>query len=342
MGVNISPIVDADPIEIQDLRGKSVAIDAYNTIFQFLSIIRQPDGQPLTDDQGRVTSHLSGLLYRTSNLIENGIEPSFVFDGKPNELKAGTIEERIARREKAKVEYEEALAEGDMDKAFSKAQQTSRITPDILESSKKLLTLMGIPVIQAPSDGEAQAAYMCGKGQVYAAASQDFDSILFGAPLLVRNLTVSGRRKIPGKGIYKTITPEIIDSKTMLSSLGITREQLVDVCIMMGTDFNTGINGIGPKKGLKLIQKHGTLENVMKEQGFDIPGYEDVREIFLNGPRSDDYSVKTTDMDSEGIISLMTDHGFSEDRVRTVINKIEASRKAESDRRKQRSLDSWF
>ncbi len=342
MGVNLSPIVTAKEIELEDLRGRTVAIDAYNTIFQFLSIIRQPDGKPLMDAEGRVTSHLSGLLYRTANLIEAGIEPSFVFDGKPNELKAGTIEERIARREKAKQEYEKALEEGDLKKAFSKAQQTARMTPEILDTSKQLLRLMGIPVIQAPSDGEAQAAYMCGKGDVYAAASQDFDSILFGAPLLVRNLTISGRRKVPGKQLYKDVKTEIIDSKEMLDSLGVTREQLVDVCMMIGTDFNTGINGIGPKKGLKLIQKHGSLEKVMEETDIDIPGYEDVREIFLNGPRSDDYSVKTGDMDRDGVLALMTDYGFSEDRVNTVLSKIEAARKAESNRKKQKSLDAWF
>lgn len=342
MGVNLSPIVEAVSVELSDLRGRSVAIDAYNTIFQFLSIIRQPDGRPLCDDQGRTTSQLSGLLYRTANLIENGIEPSYVFDGKANALKAGTIGERIARREKAEAEYKEALEEGDLQKAFSKAQQTSRMTPDILESSKRLLHLMGIPVVQAPSDGEAQGAYMCRRGDVYAAASQDFDSLLFGAPLLLRNLTVSGRRKMPGKGVYKTVTPEIIDSEKMLSDLGITREQLVDVCIMIGTDFNPGVSGIGPKKGLKLIQKHGTLEKVIEATGYDIPGYDEVRRIFLEGPTSDDYNIVPGHVDREGVLDMMTEYGFSEERVGSVIDKIEASRKAESDRRKQKSLDAWF
>ena len=342
MGVNLSPIVEARPIELEELRGKTVAVDAYNTIFQFLSIIRQPDGKPLQDDQGRVTSHLSGLLYRTANLIDAGVDPVFVFDGKPSELKSGTIEERIARREKAKKEYEEALAEGDLKKAFSKAQQTSRMTPEILESSKELLGLMGIPVVQAPSDGEAQAAYMCMKGDVHAAASQDFDSILFGAPQLVRNLTISGRRKVPGKSVYRDVKTEVIDTESMLKTLDITREQLVDVCILIGTDFNPGVSGIGPKKGLKLIQKHGDLETVLEHTDVDIPGYEDVREIFLNGPKSDDYNVKSGTIDVDGTVQYMTDFGFSTDRVNTVINKIEAARKAESNRRKQRSLDQWF
>ncbi len=342
MGVNLSPITQAREIELTELRGKTVAVDAYNTIFQFLSSIRQPDGTPLQDSQGRVTSQLSGILYRVANLIEAGIEPSFVFDGKPNEMKAGTIEDRIARREKAMVEYQEALREGDMKKAYSKAQQTSRMTPEILESSKQLLGLMGIPIVQAPSDGEAQGAYMCMKGDVYASASQDYDSILFGAPLLVRNLTISGRRKVPGRNVYRDVKTEVIDSKVMLSELGLTREQLVDVCIMMGTDFNPGVSGIGPKKGLKLIQKHGCLEKVMEAQRFDIPEYEDVRAIFLNGPKSDDYSVKTGEMDPDGIIDMMTGYGFTEERVTAVVRKIENARKAESDRKKQRSLDQWF
>ncbi len=342
MGVNLSPIVQAREIELTDLRGKTVAVDAYNTIFQFLSSIRQPDGTPLQDSQGRVTSQLSGILYRVANLIEAGIEPSFVFDGKPNEMKAGTIEERIARREKAMVEYQEALREGDLKKAYSKAQQTSRMTPEILESSKKLLGLMGIPIVQAPSDGEAQGAYMCMKGDVYASASQDFDSILFGAPLLVRNLTMTGRRKVPGRNVYRDVKTEVIDTPGMLAELGLTREQLVDVCIMIGTDFNPGVSGIGPKKGLKLIQKHGCLEEVIKAQGFDIPEYEDVRAIFLDGPKSDDYSVKTGEIDGDGVIEMMTDYGFTEERVAAVVKKIETARKAESDRRKQRSLDQWF
>ncbi len=342
MGVNLTDITESTPIELTELRGKKIAVDAYNTIFQFLSIIRQKDGQPLQDEQGRITSQLSGILYRTANLIEAGIEPSFVFDGKPNELKSGTIEERIARREKAKKEYEQALEEGDLAKAFSKAQQTSRMTPEILQSSKDLLNLLGIPIIQAPSDGEAQAAYMCSKGSVDAAASQDYDSLLFGAPTLIRNLTISGRRKVPGKNIYRDVKTEMIDSASMLSDLSLTREKLVDVCIMIGTDFNTGVKGIGPKKGLQLIQKYGDLETVMKEKGFDIPGYEDVREIFLNGPKSDDYSVKPGQIDREGILDMMTSYGFSETRVSTVIDKIETARKTESDRKKQRSLDNWF
>ncbi|MCL2786376.1 MAG: flap endonuclease-1 [Methanomassiliicoccaceae archaeon] len=343
MGVNLTGLTEPRNIELSDLRGRTVAIDAYNTIYQFLSIIRQPDGSPLTDTKGRVTSHLSGLLYRTANLIESGISPSFVFDGVPHELKMDTIMERRAKRERAEKEWEDAREEGDMKKAFSKAQQTSKMTPEIKETSRSLLTYLGIPVVDAPSDGEAQAAYMCRKGDVWASASQDFDSVLFGTPMLVRNLTVTGRRKIPGRDQYKDVRTEQIECAGFLSELGITREQLVDVCILMGTDFNPGLSGIGPKKGLKLIKAHGNLEGAMGHLGEEIDNYEEIRNIFLGSGYSDDYDLTIRGTDTEKICELMCEeHDFSKERVMSVIDRIENSRKAEDTRRKQRSLfDSW-
>jgi len=343
MGVNLTGLTEPKNLEMADLKGKSVAIDAYNTIYQFLSIIRQPDGSPLTDTKGRVTSHLSGILYRTANLIESGIAPSFVFDGVPHDLKTDTITERRARREKAEREYEDAKEEGDVKKMFSKAQQTSRMTPEIKETSRSLLAYLGIPVIDAPSDGEAQAAYMCRKGDVWAAASQDFDSILFGTPTLIRNMTITGRRKIPGRDQYKDVRIEQIDCDAFLSELEVTREQLVDVCILMGTDFNRGISGIGPKKGLKLIRTHGNLENVMKYLDEEIESYEEIRNIFLRSTYSDDYDLTVKRMEVEKIHELMCEeHDFSKERVQSVIDRIENARKAEDARKKQRSLfDSW-
>ena len=342
MGVNLSGLTEPKTIELQDLGGKTIAIDAYNTIYQFLSIIRQPDGYPLTDSKGNVTSHLSGLLYRTASLIEAGVEPVFVFDGKPHELKMGTINERRERREKAEKEWQKAVQEGDTKKAFTKAQQTSRMTPDILESSKEIISLLGLPVVYAPSDGEAQGAYMCSKGDVYASASQDFDSLLFGAPRLLRNVTITGRRKVPGKDVYRDVKTEIIDSQEFLEALGIDRRQLVDMCILMGTDFNAGIHGIGPKKGLKLIKDHGDIESVLAHIGEEIPEYQQVRDIFLNGTYSDDYSVKAGDIDRDAVIQYMKDRDFSESRVVSALNRIDASRKANKAKRQQSSLDDWF
>lgn len=342
MGVNLSGLVEPKNVELSDLNGKTVAIDAYNTIYQFLSIIRQPDGYPLTDSRGRVTSHLSGLIYRTANLIDAGIEPSFIFDGKPHRLKFDTLAERKERRQKAEKEWEQAIKEGDTKKAFSKAQQTSRMTPEILESAKELLGLMGIPIVTAPSDGEAQGAYMCAKGDVWASASQDFDSILFGAPKLLRNLTITGRRKVPGKDLYRDVKTEIIDTREFLDTLGVTREQLVDVCILMGTDFNPGISGIGPKKGLKLIKDHGDLECALKHIGADIPDYEEIRSIFLKSTYSDAYDLKPRKIDREATVEFMTAYDFSKERVESALNKIENARETNKAKRQQRSLDSWF
>jgi len=342
MGVNLTGLTEPRNIELADLRGKSVAIDAYNTIYQFLSIIRQPDGSPLTDTQGRVTSHLSGILYRTANLIEAGVSPSFVFDGVPHDLKMDTLMERRARREKAQKEWEDAKEEGDIKKAFSKAQQTSRMTKDIQESSRLLLKYLGMPVVDAPSDGEGQGAYMSRKGDVWASASQDFDSILFGAPTLVRNMTITGRRKVPGRDQYRDVKIELIESDKFLSELGITREQLVDVCILMGTDFNQGISGIGPKKGLKLIKAHNDLEGVMSHLGEEVEYYDEIRNIFLRSEYSDDYDLTAKKIDEDKVCELMCDeHDFSKERVLAVINRIENSRKEENARKKQRSLDSW-
>lgn len=342
MGVNLSGLTEPRNVELADLSGKTVAIDAYNTIYQFLSIIRQPDGYPLTDDKGRVTSHLSGLLYRTANLIEAGIEPVFVFDGKPHRLKSETLSGRRERREKAVEEWQKAVEEGDMKKAFSKAQQTSRMTDEIRDSSRDLLKLMGMPCVSAPSDGEAQGAYMCSKGDVWGAASQDFDSLLFGTPRLLRNVTITGRRKVPGKDLYRDVRTEVIETGEFLEELGIDRKQLVDMCILMGTDFNAGISGIGPKKGLKLIRQYGDLESVLRHLEMEIPEYEEVREIFLNGSYTDEYTVKPGEMDKDAVLEFMTDYGFSQQRVSSALDRIETSRVANKAKRAQRSLDSFF
>ncbi len=339
MGVNLSGIIEAEPRKLRDFNGWIVAIDAYNTIYQFLSIIRQPDGTPLVDRLGRVTSHLSGVLYRTANLVEACIKPVYVFDGKPDVLKNNTIAQRKALKERAEEEYERALQAGDMETARMKAQATSKLTWEMVEEAKKLLGLMGIPYVQAPSEGEAQASHMTAKGDVNATASQDYDSLLFGTPTLIRNLTITGRRKLPRKRIYVNIEPETIDAEKNLKRLGITRKQLVELAILVGTDFNEGIRGIGPKKALKLIQKHGTLESVMREKSLDIPNYERVREIFLNPDVTDDYEIKWTPPDADGIKEyLCGERDFSENRVSSAVNRLMDARKKAG----QMTLDSWF
>ena len=344
MGVNISSLIEPKNIELSDLRSKSVAIDAHNVIYQFLSIIRQPDGTPLKDSRGRVTSHLSGLLNRTANLLENGISPCFVFDGKPNEMKTETLESRRERRVQALEDWRQAKEEGDLEKAFSKASQSSRLTADVIDSSRSLLRLLGIPVVEAPGEGEAQAAYMSSCGDIYAAGSQDYDSLLFGAPRLVRNMAVTGRRKMPGaKGLYRTVNVEIIFLDEMLENLQIDRSQLVDMCILIGTDFNKGIAGVGPKRGLKLIREHGDLSKALESIGMSIEGHEGIRDIFLNNDHTSDYDLAMRPPEREKVKELLCEeHDFSPARVDSVLDKVEASLRQQEDQKRQLTLDRWF
>ncbi len=330
-------------VDLKNLNGKSVAIDAYNALYQFLAIIRQPDGTPLKDRAGKITSHLSGLFYRTTNLIEIGIKGIYVFDGIPPALKEVEIKRRARVKEEALVKYERALREGRTEEARTYAQMTSRLKDYMAEDSKRLLTLMGVPWIQAPSEGEAQAAHVTMKGDADYCASQDYDSILFGAPLLVRNLAISGKRKLPRKPVYVEVIPEIVELGRTLKELEITREQLVDIGILVGTDFNPeGIKGIGPKTALKLIRQHEILENLLptlKEAEFPVEPQR-IREIFLNPKVTNNYKIIWKEPDPEGVIDfLCREKDFSEERVRKALGKMaEGMRKSKG----KVTLETWF
>lgn len=323
MGVDIKPLVKAKKISIDELAGKAVAIDAYNTLHQFLSIIRQRDGTPLKDAEGHITSHFSGLLYRTANLVEKGIKPVYVFDGPPHPLKIKTLEHRKEIRRIAKEEWEEALKIGDMEEAIKKAKRTGSIDKNMVYEAKKLLEALGIPYVDARGEGEAQAAYMNMKGDVYAVASQDFDSLLFGSPVLVRNLAITGKRKLPDKKIYVDVIPEEIELKKLLEGNNITREQLVDMAILIGTDFNEGIKGIGPKKALQLIMEYDSIDNLIKEGKIEeIENYEEVRKIFLEPDINKDYEIKWREIDEKATLEFLCDeHQFSRERVKNAIEK---------------------
>jgi flap endonuclease-1 len=343
LGVNLRDLVPKTAVKLEDLGGKSMAIDAYNALYQFLAIIRQPDGTPLKDNAGRVTSHLSGLLYRTSNLVEMGIKPIYVFDGTPPALKEVEIKRRAKVKEEAAVRYERALKEGKMEEARVYAQATSRLKDYMADDSKKLLDLMGIPWVQAPSEGEAQAAHMVKRGHADYCASQDYDSLLFGAPKLIRNVTISGRRRLPSKNVFVEVTPEIVQLDQVLKECGITYEQLVDVGILIGTDFNPdGIEGLGPKTALKLIKEHGTLEETLpfvKNAQFPAEPQR-IREIFLKPAITDDYKVEWKEPDVEGLVSfIVKERDFSEDRVRKTLERMQAGTKK---LKGKTTLEHWF
>ena len=343
MGVNLRDLVPKTPVKLEDLGGKSIAIDAYNALYQFLAIIRQPDGTPLKDSAGRVTSHLSGLLYRTSNLVEMGIKPIYVFDGMPPALKEVEIRRRARVKEEAAVRYERALKEGKIEEARVYAQATSRLKDYMAEDSKKLLGLMGVPWVQAPSEGEAQAAHLAKRGHADYCASQDYDSLLFGAPELIRNVTISGRRRLPSKNVFVEVVPEIVELDQVLKECGITYEQLVDVGILIGTDFNPdGIEGLGPKTALKLIKEHGTLENALPSvKNAQFPAEpQRIREIFLKPTITDNYKIEWKEANVEGIVSfIVKERDFSEDRVRKTLEKMQAGTKR---LKGKTTLEQWF
>lgn len=251
MGLNIRDIIPRKEIEMSELRGKIICVDAFNTIYQFLSTIRQPDGTPLRDFKKRVTSHLSGLFYRNINLLSDGMKLVYVFDGKAPELKKATHKKRGEARDFAKEKYQDAKDKEDIDAMKKYSSQMVRLDDDMVKESKELLEAMGIGVVQGPGEGEAEAAHLARKNnEIYASASQDYDSLLFGTPILIQNLTLSRRRKTFSG--YVEIKPELIDLDKVLNSLEINLDQLICLGILVGTDFNPrGIPGIGQKKSFR-------------------------------------------------------------------------------------------
>lgn len=333
MGVALRDIISPykHPADSQSLPGVA-AVDAFNALYQFLSIIRQPDGTPLMDKDGRVTSHLSGIFFRTSNFLEQGIQPVWIFDGKSPELKEQTISERRAIREKAQEKWDQAKREGDDAGAFRYAMASSRLDEAILTSARELLNLLGVPVFDAPSEGEAEASHMVSAGAARYVASQDYDTLLFGAPLLVRNLTVSGKRRLHGRMV--TVEPEMVRLEEVLEGLGVSREELIDIAILVGTDFNKGAVGVGAKTALKKVRA-GEFDAIIASKLPDLDP-DPIRTFFLHPPVSDEYPLEWKKPNYDGVISFMCGgYGFSEDRISPMLEKI-------AGKGKQRTLDSWF
>ena len=340
MGLDLKTLCVRERTNLESFTSKIVAIDAYNAIYQFLSIIRGPDGMPLTDFNGKITSHISGLFYRNINFLSLGIKPIYVFDGRPPSLKSAEIERRKQVKKEATIKYEKAVSEGRYEEAKKYAQQTSMLRDDMVQDSKRLLDLFGIPHIQAPSEGEATAAYLTQTGKAFASASQDFDSLLFGAKRLVRNFTNSGKRKLPNRNTTIEIEPEIIDLEKTLSELGVTREQLVDIGILIGTDFNPdGFERIGPKTALKMIKEHGNLEKVPQiQETLTKIDYEQIREIFLRPQVSKVDDVVFGEVNYQGIVNYLTkERNFSSERVETSLNRLKKSFE-----KKSHTLEQWF
>ena len=313
MGLPLKDIVSAQELPWEALAGRTLAVDGYNAVYQFLATIRQRDGQLFTDPEGKVTSHLMGVFYRTTSLLREGVLPLWVFDGKPPERKAGTIRQRIAAKEKAEEQWQQALAAGDLETARRKAAQTSRLTRPMVEELMTLLGALGVPALQAPGEGEAQAAFMAGKGTVWASASEDYDTLLFGAPRLVRGLAARGH----GGG---SPGAQLIDRADLLASLGIDGDELILLGILVGTDFNDGVHGYGPKKALKLVRQHLGFEATLAKVGLDRGEATEVAEIFRHPNAIDAPAPAFGPVDEDAVRKLLVEqHGFAEARVSAAV-----------------------
>jgi flap endonuclease-1 len=325
MGCNLKDIAPAEQTNLKALAGKRVGIDAFLTAFQFLTTMRdrspQGDGMPLKDDNGNPVSHLMGFLHRTATLLAAGIKPVYIFDGQSPELKADEMAARRERRLEAEAVHKEALEAGDFALAQKMAARIMHYSPQMVEETQQLLDLMGVPWVTAAAEGEAQAAVMAAKGQLDVVATQDWDALLYGSPVLVRNLMDEGTKRY-GRMVHA----QSIDLQHLLNETGLSREQLVDLAIMIGTDYHPGVKGIGPKTGLKLIKQHGTLEAVCEVKGQDVPErLPEIREIFLNHPavEVDDADLVQGQVDRKGLIRfLQEERQFSQRRMDQAFEKL--------------------
>lgn len=344
MGLQISEIIPKKEILIESLGDKIVAVDAFNTLYQFLSNIRQLDGTPLMDSKGKITSHLSGLFYRTTNLMARGLKLIYVFDGKPPELKHATKLLREERKDIAEAKYKEAREKGEEEEMGKYARQFIRLDDEMIQESKELIEALGLPVIQAPSEGESQASFMAKQKDAYCVASQDYDSLLFGAPRLVQNLTLAKKRRLPS-GAFTVIQPAIIELSDVLSKLDVNQEQLICLGILIGTDYNLkGVKGIGPKHALEFVKKFKTPEKIFEaveksekyELNFD---WKEIFSLFKKPEVTKKYCIKFKKINKEAIIRLLVrKHEFSEERIDSALKKLEIQQES----LKQKGLGKWF
>jgi flap endonuclease-1 len=328
MGCNLRDLANSEDTTVEAMRGKRVGIDSFLLAFQFLTTIRDRsptgDGGPLKSDNGKVVAHLMGFLSRASLMLSKGVKPVFIFDGTHPELKRDEMDARRARRELAETEWKAALERGDFATAQKMAQRCVKYTPEMVEESMEMLSLMGIPAFRAKAEGEAQAAVMAANGQLDAVATQDWDALLYGAPVVIRNLTSDGSKRMG-----RVIRAQRIELSQILSENELTRDQLIDLAIMIGTDFHPGIKGIGPKTGLKLIKEFGTIEAICAAKEKEIPDrIDEIREVFRNHPvvEIDDEALKQGDVDVEGLKKfLVDDRQFSQKRFDNAMELLETA-----------------
>ncbi|GBN16963.1 Flap endonuclease 1 [Araneus ventricosus] len=323
--------------EIKNFFGRKIAVDASMSIYQFLIAVRQ-EASMLTNADGETTSHLVGLFYRTIRMIDNGIKPVYVFDGKPPQMKSSELEKRQERRAEAQKNLEKAEEEGVAEDVNKFSRRLVKVTKQHNDECKELLKLMGVPYVEAPCEAEAQCAALVKAGKVYATATEDMDGLTFGSTVLLRHMTFSEARKMPIKEFHLN---------RVLDELGLNQDEFIDLCILLGCDYCESIKGIGPKKAFEYIKSEKCIENIIKKiegSKYKAPEdwvYKEARELFKNPEVADPETVelKWSDPDEEGLIKFLCGNkGFSEDRVKNGVKKLLKGRHGST----QGRLDSFF
>jgi flap endonuclease-1 len=330
--------------------GRKVAIDASMCIYQFMIAVRQQGeggaSQQLVNDAGEVTSHIQGLFNRTIRLLTNGIKPCYVFDGKPPDLKGGELAKRTAKREKAEVDLKAATESGTAEDVEKFSKRLVRVTRENTEDCKTLLRLMGVPVVEAPMEAEAQCAELCKAGEVFAAVTEDMDCLTFGTTVLLRRLMNAASQKLPIMEFHVA---------KVLEGMELTMPMFIDLCILCGCDYTDHIRGIGPKKAFTLIKKHGSIEEVLKhidqakyppppDWAADTEGgplYVRARALFVDHEvtKGADAELKWTPCDEPKLKSFLVEKfGFNPDRVQGGIDRLNKSRGMAA----QSRMDSFF
>ncbi|ELZ08969.1 flap endonuclease-1 [Natrialba aegyptia] len=303
-----------EEVPFADIEGV-VAVDAHNWLYRYLTTtVKWTNSAKYTTGDGTEVANLVGIVQGLPKFFENDVTPVMVFDGGPSELKEDEIESRRDQRRTYEEQLETAREEGDEVAIAQLESRTQRLTPTIQETSRELLELLDVPIVEAPAEGEAQAAHMARRGDADYVGSEDYDALLFGAPLTLRQLTSKG-------------DPERMDLQATLDHHGLTLEQLIDAAILIGTDFNEGVSGIGPKTAIAEITEHGDLWGVLEARGDSIRYGDRVRELFREPNVTDDYEFSTTlDPDLDAAREYVTDEwGVDPGEIERGFERIEES-----------------
>ncbi len=340
MGVKLSDLVEKKRLTFDELKHKAVAIDFSQAAYQFLSSIRQQDGTPLTDAKGNVTSHLLGVLSRSANVMAQGIKMAYVLDGPPPQLKVQTLEQRYGKKRDAEERFEEAKEEGDEALMLKYSKQFVHLSRDMAKEAEELIQALGMPTIQAPAEADAQLAYCCKQGDVWAAATSDFDTLLHASPKMLINLTLSQTRKT-SSGARVQVFPELIELDSMLKNLNISQEQLIALGMLVGTDYHPGVRGIGPKKALKIVTEFKTPKKIFAEHPLEGQDWQEVYDLFTKMKVQKKYSLEWSPPDIEKVLKILVDrHEFTEERIMGTIAKMTGSKKKLT--ADQKGLGSWM